>query len=65
MAATSSNPEILEILFLDNDRRVKYLSGGIFTILLMVLEDKDNFSTRTNVLSTDVYSLSMGGFYSR
>ena len=62
MAATSSNPDILEMLFRDNERRVRYLRGGIFTILFMVLEDRDSFSTRARVLRTDVYSLSMGGF---
>lgn len=30
----------------------------------MLLEERDSFSTRVSVLRTDVYSLSMGGFYS-
>lgn len=61
--ATYSNPDIFLILFLASDKRVRYLSGGMFTIFSMQLDDMESFSTRWRVLNAEVYSLSMGGFY--
>ena len=61
--ATSSNPDILDILFLAKDSLVRYLRGGILTIFEIELDESDNFYTLTNVLKTDVYNLSMGGFF--
>ena len=49
------------MLFRANESRVIYLRGGKFTILSMLLEDIESFSTRARVLSTLVSNLSMGG----
>ena len=41
--ATSSNPEILLILFLARERRVKDFKGGMLTILSILLEESESF----------------------
>lgn len=45
-----------------SDRRVRYLRGGMFTILSMQFEEIDSLSTLVSVLKAAVYNLSMGGF---
>ena len=49
------------MLFLERDKRVKYLSDGKLTILSIQFEESDNFSTLVKVLRTEVSSLSIGG----
>ena len=61
MPATYYNPDIFFILLRARESLFKNLSGGMFTIFSMQLEDRDSFSTRVKVLKTDVYNLSMGG----
>ena len=41
--ATSSNPEILLILFLARERRVKDFKGGMLIILSILLEESESF----------------------
>jgi hypothetical protein len=60
--ATSYNPDIFLMLFRAKDNRVKNFNGGMLTILSMQFEDNDSFYTLVNVLKTDVYNLSIGGF---
>ena len=55
------SPDIFLMLFRASDNLVMYFKGGKLTILSMVLEDNDSFSTLVRVLNTLVSSLSMGG----
>ncbi len=61
--ATSYNPDIFDMLFLAKDNLVRYLRGGMLTIFEIEFDEIDNFYTLTNVLKTDVYNLSIGGFF--
>ena len=55
------SPDIFLILFLAKDSLVMYFRGGKLTILSIVFEEIESFSTLVRVLKTLVSSLSMGG----
>lgn len=60
--AISSNPDIFFMLLRAKESRVMYFKGGKLTILSMLFDEMESFTTWVSVLNTLVSSLSIGGF---